>query len=140
MVSCRRWDKTGWLSIKASAPGNRGFVVKRHKRPESKKDTTSQHGMMMSHAMMQEMSKVRGKCQETDRSAGTALSDLRAVKSSDDPKVLRPALDKAEKQLSEIQVNMTACLKRMNEMHASGQMQGGSHMKDMEHMDTTRTK
>lgn len=94
---------------------------------EAKRDSANQHGMMMSHPMNQEMSEVRSECQKTDRSAGTALIDIRAAKSSNDPKVLKEALDKAEKQLSEIQSNMTNAMKMMNSLHGTEKMQGGGN-------------
>ncbi len=94
---------------------------------EMKRDTMHQHGTTMSHPMGEEMSQVRSECQKTDRSAGTALSEIRSAKSSSDPKVLKDALDKAEKQLSEIQSNMAHAMRMMGNMHGNTQMQGEMH-------------
>lgn len=93
---------------------------------EMARDSTHQHGTTMSHPMNQEMSQVRSECQKADRSAGTALTEIRTAKSSNDPKVLKDALDKAEKQLSEIQSSMSSAMKMMSTTHSSEHMQGGT--------------
>ncbi len=104
---------------------------------KSTMDTAGSHGMTMSqHPAMQGMSEVRSECAKTDRSAGTALTDVRAAMSSSDPKVLQEALRKAEKQLSEIQANMANAMKMMNTMHS--QTQGGSKTMQHEGMENNR--
>ncbi len=94
---------------------------------QMRRDTTRQHGTMMTHPMGQEMSQIRSECQKTDRTAGTAISEIRSARNSNDPKVMKDALDKAEKQLIEIQSNMANAMKMMNNPRGSGQMQSGSN-------------
>ncbi len=84
------------------------------------KDTSKQH-MMMSREMMQHM-------QKDSQATEAALQDIRTAKSSNDPKVLRSALDKAEQTLSQVHEHITSHLKMMEEMHKGGAMQGGGDM------------
>lgn len=85
------------------------------------KDTTDQHGMMMSHQMMQQM-------EQDNRSTEAALKDIRTAKTSDDPKVLHSALDKAEKALSQVHEHMNSHMSMMQKMHKGGTMQGSGNM------------
>jgi hypothetical protein len=96
----------------------------------SKNDTMSQQGMMVPQ---QQMVEVRNNCQKSNKSASAALSAIRAAKSSDDPKEMRDALTRAEKELAAIQSHMTSALKKMNTLQSgSGSMQGGSQMEQQQ--------
>lgn len=85
------------------------------------KDTTGQHGMMMSHQMMQQM-------EQDNRSTEAALKEIRAAKSSDDPKELHSVLDKAEKALTQVHQHMKSHMSMIKQMHEGGTMQGGGDM------------
>ena len=95
------------------------------------KDTTGQHGMMMSHQMMQQM-------EQDNRSTEAALKEVKAAKTSDDPKVLHSALEKAEKALSQVHEHMKSHMSMMQKMHKDGTMQGGGQMMQHEMKDSMK--
>ncbi len=100
----------------------------------SQMDTTRQHGMMMSHEMMQEMQKHRTECQQLNRSSDSALTEIRAVRNSNDPKKLQAALRAAESSLTRVRDHTANCMKMMQNMQGGSQMQRGGRMMEHERM------
>lgn len=117
-----------WMKLPVMAAAVAGFtltVMAQEPKPsEDPADPAPQSGMMGKTGMMGMMKKCMEHCRTVrESSSGEALERLRQAKASEDPAVLRAALDEALKALEDGNKRMEACMKMMGgmEMDQSGE-------------------